>query len=176
MTCKRDPAMAIIDALSDALADAFTGTACPPLVGNVTDVRFFAGDGAPMAAVDTHLSQGCDAPFVWVRAMRRYRAEVFPNPTVDTNPCGCALIKVLAAEVGVGFCAVVDQEPTWQDYATEAAASMDAAWRIERSLENAASVLKAQTEGRQVGTDIIVPYGPEGGIIAWTGVMYASFD
>lgn len=173
--CRTDPAMEIVTALTAALTDVFTGETCPPLAGNVGTVRFFAGDGAPLAAWDSHASQGCDTPFVWVRAKARYRSKEFPAPTIDTNPCGCELIKVLAAEIGVGWCAVIDREPTWAEYATEAATSMDAAWRIEMALCRASKILKGDDEGRLVGTDTLSPYGPEGGVIAWTGVLYASY-
>lgn len=175
MACKPDPAMAIVDALTDALTDAFTGTTCPPLVGNVEIVRFFAGDGAPLAAWDSHVTQGCDVPFVWVRAMRRYLSHEFPAPAVDISPCLDGVIRVLAVEAGVGWCAAVDQTPSWDEYAAEAAASMDASRRIEIALKHAACALKAENDGVLVGRDALAPYGPEGGVIAWTGVLYASY-
>lgn len=175
MACKTDPALAITDALAAALTDSFTGTQCPPLVGNVEAVRFFAGDGAPLAAWDSHTSNaGCDAPFVWVRATSRYRSREFPAPTIDMNPCGDTT-RVLAVEIGVGWCAVIDQEPTWDQYAEEAATAMDAAWRMEMALCRASADLRLNDEGRLVGTDTLVPYGPEGGVIAWTGTLYASY-
>lgn len=177
MACKPDPAAAVIEAASVALHDAFTGTECPPLVGNVEVVRFFAGDAPPMAAWDSHAGKGCDTPFVWVRVMRRYRSGEFPNPTIDTSPCTNNLTKVMPIEMGVGWCAVVDQEPSWADYAAEAAQSLDVSRRLEIALCKAAAALKigVDGDGRLVGTDDIVPFGPEGGVIAWTAVLYASY-
>jgi hypothetical protein len=175
MACKEDPALVAVTQLTNALRDAFTGTECPPLVGNVGTVRFFAGDGAPLAAWDSHASQGCDTPFVWVRLVRRYLSHEFPAPAVSINPCLNSAIRVVAVEAGVGWCAVVDAEPTWAEYATEAAASMDASWRIEIALKRAACALKADDDGILVGRDTLAPYGPEGGVIAWTGVLYVSY-
>jgi hypothetical protein len=174
MPCRTDPALEVITAVTTALGDWFDPESeCPAKVGTTTNVRFFAGDGAPLAAWDSHASQGCDEPFVWVRAMRRYRSKNFPTPTLGANPCG--LTRVIAVEIGVGWCAVVDQEPKWADYATEAEVSMDTAWRIEEVLCRASKFLVRDDSERQVGTDTITPYGPEGGVIAWTGVIYASY-
>lgn len=169
-----DRAVEVIDTVTAAIAEFFAPREVNPAkVGTTTNVRFFAGDGAPLAAWDSHVSQGCDEPFVWVRAMRRYRTRQFPNPTPGMNPCG--LLKTIAVEIGVGWCAIVDQEPTWAQYAAEAEMSMDAAWRIEEALCVSAKRLTADDSERQVGTDTITPYGPEGGVIAWTGVLYASY-
>lgn len=175
MACRTDPAMEVIEAVIATMGEMFRGdAACPPKVGGTDSIRFFAGDGAPLAAWDSHVSQGCDEPFVWVRAMRRYRSRAFPAPTVDAGPCD--LPKVIAVEVGVGWCAVIDQEPRWSDYEREALLSMDAAWRIEEALCAAATVLRRGASQRMVGTDTLAPYGPEGGVIAWTGVLYASYS
>lgn len=170
-----DPVSDIINTVTRSLRGGFApDSACPPLGGGSTDIRFFAGDGAPLAAWDAHASGtdiGCAEPFLWVRAMRRYRSKVFPTPALDTGPC--ALTKVVAIEIGVGRCAVVDAEPSWEDYAREAEISLDDSWRIERVLCHIAGVLQKKTY--EVGTDTIAPYGPEGGIIAWTGVVYVGF-
>lgn len=169
-----DPAMEVVEAARAALLDWFKPEgAVPAKVGTSTNVRFFAGDGAPLAAWDSHATQGCEEPFIWVRMMRRYRSQTFPAPTINTNPCG--LPRVVPVELGVGWCAVVDQEPKWADYQREAEVSADVAWRLEEALCMAAGLLKADSSERQVGTDTLVPYGPEGGVIAWTAVLYASF-
>lgn len=173
--CQTDPAMASIAVLSESLMDAFSGDKCPPLVGHADVVRFFAGDGAPLAAWDSHASQGCESPFIWVRAMRRYTSSTFPSPTLNTSPCG-AQIRVVAIEAGVGFCAVIDQSPSWEQYSAEAAVSMDTAWRLEIALDNAACKLRYDAGGdRLTAVDSLVPYGPEGGVIAWTGVLYVNY-
>ncbi|AKF14284.1 hypothetical protein SEA_VINCENZO_22 [Mycobacterium phage Vincenzo] len=171
--CRTDPAMEVIGGVTTALAEFFRADqVCPPMVGATANIRFFAGDGAPLAAWDSHASQGCNEPFVWVRAMRRYQSQTFPNPTVATN---CKLLRVLPVEVGVAWCAVVDQEPKWSDYAHEAAVSMDTAWRLETALCAAATTLRNDDSERLVGTDIVNPYGPEGGVIAWIATLYASY-
>ncbi|AGT12923.1 hypothetical protein KAYACHO_19 [Mycobacterium phage KayaCho] len=177
--CRVDPAMEVIGAASAALASQFADhPQCPPLVGATENVRFLAGDGAPLAAWDSHAKggkRGCAEPFVWVRAMRRFRSATFPRETLDQNPC--SLPKVLAVELGVAWCAVIadrpDRAPKFEDLAREAEVSMDTAWRLENAMCAAAKTLTGQE--RQVGTDTVVPYGPEGGIIAWSGVIYASY-
>lgn len=173
MACKTDPALVVVEAVESALLDWFGDGACPPKVGVTANVRRFAGDGAPLAAWDSHASQGCEEPFVWVRTMRRYRSSTFPAPTINTSPCG--LPRVVAVELGVGWCAVVDQEPSWSEYATEADVSQDVSWRLEEALCMAARLISTEDGGRAVGTDTIAPYGPEGGVIAWTAVLYATF-
>lgn len=171
--CRTDPALEVVEAATLALLDWFNpDSVCPAKVGTTTDVRFFAGDGAPLAAWDSHASQSCDHPFVWVRMMRRYRSRQFPNPTIATD---CQLPRVVPVEVGVGWCAIVEEHPKWSTYAEEAAISADTAWRIEEALCQASGRLMHDDSGRAVGTDTIVPYGPEGGVIAWTGVLYASY-
>lgn len=174
MPCRTDPALEIVEAAEAALLDWFKpGGECPPKVGGTLDVRRFAGDGAPLAAWDSHASQSCDVPFVWVRLMRRYRSQTFPAPTINSSPCG--LPRVAQVELGIGWCAVVDQEPSWAEYAAEAEASQDTSWRLEEALCMASKLLTRDGAERAVGTDSLVPYGPEGGVIAWTGVLYASF-
>lgn len=176
MACRTDPAMPLIDEVSAAMHEMFRAdVACPPLVGGVKVVRFFAGDAPPLAAWDSHVSQGCEEPFVWVRAVRRYRSRTFPNPTVATE-CSDDYLRVIAIEVGVGFCAVTEQEPKWSEYQREAEISMDVGWRMELALCIASGQIKKKADVQQhVGLDTIVPYGPEGGVIAWTSQLYASY-
>lgn len=177
MACRTDPALNVIAAVSGALADQFADGPCPPMVGATENVRLFAGDGAPLAAWDSHASGGgCSEPFVWVRAMRRYRSKQFPTATIDTSPCG--LTRVISVELGVGWCAEVgepDRPPSWEAYEREAQVSMDTAWRLENAMCASTKRLTADAEGRLVGSDILVPYGPEGGVIAWSGVIYSSY-
>lgn len=172
MSCV-DPASAIIDAFMAAMREAFDPeSSCPPDGGGTTEVRLFAGDGAPLAAWDAHAQGGeCKYPFVWVRAMRRYRSNLFPAPVIDSSPC--SLPRVLAVEIGVGRCAVAEADPAWSAYATEAEISLDDSWRIETALCRVASQLAA--DNYLVGTDTINPYGPDGGVIAWTAVAYVQF-
>ena len=173
MPCAQtDPVLGVIDTVSAALLDAFTGEQCPPRVGQAPAVRFFAGDSAPLTAWDSHASQGC-TPFVWVRLMRHYLSTTFPTPSISTSPCGA--INVVAIELGVGWCAVIDEQPAWDQYQAEFLDSTDVRWRMGMAMCRAAAQLGKDVEGRQVGTDTLAPYGPEGGVIAWTGVMYVSY-
>lgn len=167
-----DPVTEIVTAYLQAMAEAFDpASSNPPVVGTTT-VRFFGGDGIPMAAWEAHASgTGCAEPFLWVRIVRRYRTELFPAPAIDTNSCG--LPRVMEFEIGVGRCAVVDLEPAWEDYAAEAAISLDDSWRIELALCRVGSLIRRL--GYTVGIGEIAPFGPEGGVVAWTGVSYVQF-
>ena len=171
MPCKTDPAAPVIDAVAEALLGWFApNEECPPAIGAVDIVRFLAGDGIPLSAWNS--VAGCDNPFAWVRVMSRYRSSTFPTPTTATNPCG--LPRVIAIEVGVAWCAVTDQEPRWDDWAAEAAKSLDTSWRLEEALCAASKKLDLAEEQRQVGTSTLTPYGPDGDAIGWTGIIYAS--
>lgn len=96
----------ILNALIAALKEAFApDSEYPPLDGGTEHVRLFAGDGIPLAAWNAHAgggdgdSEGCDHPFLWVRHVRRYRTQDFPNPFVGPAPCG--LPSAVAIDVGV---------------------------------------------------------------------------
>lgn len=165
----------ILNELISALREAFTpDSPQPPLGGGTTDVRLFAGDAIPLAAWNAHTDggHGCDKPFVWVRLVRRYRTQQFPAPYVGPAPCG--MPSAIAIEVGVGRCAVVDLEPCWEDYANEAEISIDDSWRIDLALCRAMNKIERAECGLSTAIDAVVPYGPEGGVIAWIGTAYVQ--
>lgn len=172
-----DGASCAINHLISALVEAFSSESSnPPDGGGISgpsDVRVFAGDGIPLAAWDSHSDGGdCRAPFIWVRQIRRYRTRAFPTPFVGPSPCGDPV--AVAFEVGVGRCAVVDAEPTWDQYATEAEVSMDDAWRIELALCRAASKATSDDCVTMTAIDAVVPYGPEGGVVAQVGTLFVQ--
>ncbi|UYP17714.1 hypothetical protein OED52_13640 [Rhodococcus sp. Z13] len=164
----------VINELITALREAFDpNSACPPLGGGTKHVRVFAGDAIPLSAWDAHRDgEGCDQPFVWVRLVRRYRTQQFPAPFVGPAPCG--LPKAVAIEIGVGRCAVVDTEPAWEDYANEAEISIDDSWRIDLALCRAMGRIERKECGTATAIDAVVPYGPEGGVIAQIGTAYVQ--
>jgi hypothetical protein len=164
----------ILNELIAALREAFDPNSThPPIGGGTTDVRLFAGDAIPLSAWDAHREgSDCSNPFLWVRLVRRYRTQQFPSPYVGPAPCGAA--AVIAVEIGVGRCAVVDAEPSWQDYADEAEVSIDDSWRIDLALCRAMGKVAQQECGLQTAIDSVVPYGPEGGVIAWIGTGYVQ--
>lgn len=169
-----DPAKAVLRHVVRAMGAAFSGTGNDaPLGGPVTAVRFFAGDAPPLAAWDAHHnSRGCDEGFAWVRLARRYRSRDFPAPVVDPSLCG--LPRVIAVEVGIARCAVVAEEPDWDDYDREAGVSLDDAYRLETALCWAGTEAVRCDEALQVALDAILPSGPDGGVVAWTGMLYAQ--
>ena len=175
MTDCTDPASEIVSAVMEALRAAFDpASECPPVGGGKDAVvRFFGGDGIPMAAWNAHTNdEGCDYPFLWVRVLRRYRTNNLPTPTIDTTACG--LSRAIALEMGVGRCATVEVDPTWQEYAAEAEISLDDSWRIEQALCYAGTLCRNKL-GYASATDQITPYGPEGGVVAWMGTIYVEF-
>ncbi|QGH80031.1 hypothetical protein SEA_NHAGOS_20 [Gordonia phage NHagos] len=170
-----DPVDAIVTAFTTALREAFApDSECPPVGGGTADVRLFAGDAIPLAAWNAHNDgDDCDHPFLWVRLMRRYRTNAFPSPGIANQNCDWP--RVVAVEIGVGRCAVVDLEPSWEDYEREAHTSIDDGWRIELALCRAKSIILNGNIGAAFGTDTINPYGPEGGVVAMTGIGYVQF-
>jgi hypothetical protein len=167
-----DTASEVINAFIVAMREAFDPeSVCPPDGGGSTDVRFFAGDAAPAAAWDAHADgAGCSQPFLWVRVVQRYRSKEFPAPMVVTD---CDLPRVMEVEVGVARCAVTDEQPTWEQYTDEANVSLDDSWRIEKALCRVRGLLNKNDY--RVGAGSITPYGPEGGLIAWSGVAFVQF-
>lgn len=155
----------------NALREVFSPASLdPPLGGGTDQVWFFAGDGTPLAAFDA-FSQGCDCaqPFVWARLVRRYRSETFPAPFV--GPTACQLPVVLQIEIGAARCALVG-DVELSAYEDEAEISLDDSWRIELALCRIVGRIKQGDCGEQAATDMVVPYGPEGGVRAWTGTAY----
>jgi hypothetical protein len=159
-----DPASEVINAVMNAMRAVFSPTAaCPPIGGGSTVVRFFAGEGAPISDVL------CDSPYLWVRLAARFRSNIFPEPAMNLNPCGST--EVITVEIGVARCALMDESPTDAQYAREAEISLDDSWRLGKVMCLTMGLLKNE---RQIGGDMIIPVGPEGGIIAWTSSIYIS--
>lgn len=146
---------------------------CPPVGGGSKDVRFFAWAGAPMAAWDAHTVNGesCDQPFLWVRLDMRYRTMSFPEETPNLGSCAGQPVVVL--EVGVGRCSTMEAQTDWGVVAREAEIGLDDSWRIERIM--CAATKRLGAKGFQVSTESILPYGPEGGISAWSGMIRVGF-
>ncbi|QNL30147.1 hypothetical protein SEA_MARIOKART_20 [Gordonia phage Mariokart] len=173
-----DATSEVIAAFTQAMREAFDPDSdCPPFGGGSTNVHLFAGDGIPLAAWNSHADgDDCEHPFLWVRLVRRYRSKAFPAPTIDPGPC--RLPVVLAVEIGVGRCAVVDLSPSWEDYTREAETSIDDGWRLDRAMCRAAALITRSRPpvGSGFATDAITPYGPEGGVVAMTGIAYVQID
>lgn len=166
-----DPATEVVAVAMGALREAFDPAGpCPPDGKGSTTVRFFASDGGLPFWDST-----CKEPFLWVRVQQRYRSTVgnFPSAFVADGSCGSSSIRVLALELGVARCSSHEANPTWAKLEKEAEISLDDSWRIEKALCGIVSRLRSKS--RAVGTDSIAPTGPEGGVMAWTGVAYVQF-
>lgn len=170
-----DSASDVVDAFITAMREVFDPTsACPPDGGGSTAVRFFAGDGDLPASLMPNAGSGDCDPLLWVRVAHRFRSRTteFPAAYVADTPC-TDLTRVLAVEVGVGRCSTMEAEPDWDLLATEAEVSLDDSWRIEKVLCAVSARLRSKT--RAVATDTVAPFGPSGGVIAWTGMAYVQF-
>lgn len=170
-----DPVSCVLNAVVCGMREAFSADSpAPPLGGGTSKVRVFAGDAAPLAAWDAHREDcDCNEPFLWVRLMRRYRTKAFPAPYVGPDPCASPVVA--AVEVGVGRCASTSLEGcSWETYADEAEVSLDDSWRVELALCRAAAIMKRGQCADLTATDAVIPYGPEGGVVAWIGTLYAQ--
>ncbi|NOR03698.1 hypothetical protein HGK72_26970 [Mycolicibacterium fortuitum] len=176
-----DPASDIVNVFITAMKAAFNpdDKVQPPLGGGATDVRFFASDGALPTAVwdpETGLNISCKSPFLWVRVDRRFRSrqQEFPAVYVGDKDCKAAdVVRGVAVEVGVARCSDMSAKPKWSVLEREAEISLDDSWRVEMALCMADAALSKTNHA--VATDTIAPLGPEGGLIAWTGMAYVSF-
>jgi hypothetical protein len=169
----------IINQVICAMREAFDpASSYPPLGGGSTTIRVFAGDATPLAAVDLHINDtGCGQdPFLWVRLARRFRSQSFPQPYVGAG--GCASQRVAAVEVGVARCAVIEtgDGPDWTALSEEAEVSLDDSGRIELALCRASALMTSKRCSDMQAVDAIVPYGPDGGVIAWIGTIYAAIS
>lgn len=146
---------------------------CPPIGGGSKDVRFFTWAGAPLAAWDAHTVNGenCAQPFLWVRLDMRYRTLSFPEETPNVGNCSGQPVIVL--EIGVGRCSTMEAETDWATIAREAEVSLDDSWRIEKIM--CAATNRLVDKGFQVSAESIIPYGPEGGVSAWSGMIRVGF-
>lgn len=170
-----DPVSCVINAAICAVREAFSPESpLPPVGGGTSKVRVFAGDAAPLAAWDAHREDcECGEPFLWVRLMRRYRTHSFPTPYVGPDPCPKPIVA--AIEIGVGRCAAMSMEGCdWTAYESEAEISLDDSWRVELALCRVIARLKKDGCSDTVATDAVIPYGPEGGVVAWIGTFYAQ--
>lgn len=168
-----DPVDPVIDHVTAALAEAFDPDSVhPPIGGGSTDVRLLAGDAIPLAMWNAHADGGCGEPFLWVRLARRYRSREFPDTAIAATPCGAP--RAVQVEIGVGRCAVLDPEPSWEQYAAEAEVSLDDSWRVELALCRAAALITGDHTGGSAAIDDVIPFGPEGGVLAWSGNLYVQ--
>jgi len=164
-TITLDPTVEILGVVMQALSDMYGPDTDFPPEEFVTVVHLVAGEGPAVAQIDPR----CESPFLWVRLMRRFRTESFPDAAVSPTPC--RLPRAVAIELGVGRCAVLEQEPSFDDFENEAVVSLEDSWRIECALSTAARRLG---EERAVAVDAVEPFGPEGGVIGWTAALYAA--
>lgn len=164
-----DTASDVIDQVRRSMMLAWDGdTDVPPTGQPVAQVYLVAGDAVPLAMWNAHNDGDCVNPFAWVRLARRYRSRQFPSQTLDSS---CTAPVVVELEAGVARCAVTGVDPDMSEYETEAEISLDDSWRMSLALCHAAGVVTSKDIATQTAIDNIIPYGPEGGVIAWVGQL-----
>lgn len=167
-----DPAAEIVSQFVTSLRLAFNpnDSVAPPTGGGSVNVWTFAGDGAlPDAAPCSR------EPFLWVRLDRRYRVRGrdFPAAYVGLIDCASSDIRrAVAIEIGVARCTTMDAKPNRTVLEDEATIGLDDSWRVDLALCMASDALTSI--GHAVATDTVAPVGPEGGLIAWTGMAYVQ--
>ncbi|MGI5216261.1 hypothetical protein [Nocardia sp. CA-290969] len=163
-----DTAIVVVGLMAEAMKRAFTnGQTTPPFGGGTDTVRFFAGDTMPLAVWNGYASGGnCGDPLAWVRVVRRFRTTQLPEERRDQKS-ECTETKALTVEAGIMRCAVTEPEPDWDALEKEALAALDDSVRIDQALVWAMADIEEKVA---LSTMIAAgePYGPEGGVIAWT--------
>jgi len=174
--CPTDPAHDVVTEVMKVVRAVFDpDSPCPPVGPGSTNVRFFTWAGAPLAAWDAHTAQkGCDEPFLWVRLDSRFRTDQFPRPVIVEGPCKG--LRAITLEIGVARCVSMEAQTDWDQLAREASIGIDDSWRVEHILCTASSILSSEPHNLTTAVDTVVPYGPEGGIAAWSGVLHVGFN
>jgi hypothetical protein len=172
-----DGASCVVDNVKSAVQQVFSPTSeFPPLGGGTEIVRLFANNTMPTEIIDLHVAEcECEYPFLWVRLLRRYRSENFPQPSVAPAMCG---VQVVEVEIGIARCAALRDPGScdWTDLEEEFEISMDDSWRIERALCLSVGLLKRSGCSDMVAMDAVVPHGPEGGVFGWVGTLYVNLS
>ena len=180
MSSPIDPARAILDEFVTAMGAAFNpnDAVATPKGGGTSNVRVFAGEGELPASLIVNTGSGeCVEPLVWVRLAQRYLARDTGFPDAFTGRLGCGEADVhpaLAVEVGVGRCSTMEDDPAWDTLADEADISLDDSYRLMLGVELAR--VRLQGWARAFAADTVAPFGPHGGVIAWTGMAYVSYE
>lgn len=176
-----DPASCVVTHFVCAMRDAFKpdrSDGNSPIGGGSDTVRIFGGEALPLAYFTAHTKHpkcGCNVPFLWVRAGRRYKTKVFPTPYVGDTACD--LPWALEIQIGVGRCAVIGLKTSWEDYEREADINLDdgnhLAWALCWARQLIANDRECEISGA-MAIDSITPIGPEGGIIAQAATAYVQ--
>lgn len=171
-----DRAINVIGYVIENLRQAYSENAVtPPLGGGSPHVRFFAGDTLPLAAWVGHRNDcSCNDPMLWVRVVRRFRSRDLPNEEAAILGAGCGAPRAITIEAGVMRCANTDAEPRWEDLEQEALVQLDDSYRVDAALCRAMQC--AEDDNKALSTALAAgePYGPEGGVIAWTQWAHAQ--
>jgi hypothetical protein len=169
-----DQASNVVNTVIAALLRAFNpnDAVMAPLGGGSETVHFVAGDVVALELWDAHTNQtDCDEPFLWVRMTRRYRFTHFP--TAETGEVNCTMPRAVSLEVGVGRCSQLSPEVDWSVMQTESEVSLDDSFRIELALCEAVRTLQ-KGQDRLVAIGEITPFGPEGGVVAWSATLHVK--
>lgn len=174
-----DAAEAVICALIDAMRAKFNPAApTPPRGGGSLHVRFLAGDAVPLGAWDAHAEGcGCGEPFLWVRLIQRYRTTVnnFPAPFIGAG--NCTTLRALEIEVGVARCAILTENGEAAEFTEldeEAMTQLDDSRRLDAAMCAAMKCATSSDAALRTAVGPVVPWGPQGGVVAQVGTVWAQ--
>lgn len=160
----------VVGTIIEAMRTQFTSDAATePLGGAVPTIEHRPGADV---ALDGLEYENC-AGIVWVNVLRMFRTTEWPQESDSMSACRGTLAVVV--QVGAARCvSTVDSSgfpPTPEDMERDALVGLDDAVRLERALCIAARWL----EQRGIGNGSVVgssePYGPAGGVLAWTKTL-----
>lgn len=150
----------------EQLRAVFCNEDAPPLGGTVAEIEHRPGSDV---ALDGLMDGNCPG-IVWVNCHRIYTTTEFPAETDNPRPCTgqtAAVIQIGAARC----CATVDDRgypPAAAQMEQDALVGLDDAHRLK------VAACKAIRQARDLDLiddavqSALEPYGPQGGILAWT--------
>ncbi len=151
------------------------GAAVPPLGGGTDLVNVLAGETVvppPWVGVDQdEVSCGDCGPYLWVRLVRRWRTDNFPQESANAK---CGSQRAITIEAGIARCHPLDGTP--EELEQLAAVQWDDSWRIDMAL--CAAMQDAERVAAAAATSLGTgePYGPDGLVIAWTQIAHAQLS
>lgn len=171
-----DAAVTVIGLTVTRLREFFSPTASVPPLGGGTDlVNILAGEivvPPPWVGVDQD-EVSCEkcGPYLWVRLVRRWRTDAFPQESVVGK---CSSQRAITIEAGIARCHPFNATP--EELEQEAAVQWDDSWRIDAAL--CAAMQDAERAAAAAATALGTgePYGPDGLVIAWTQIAHAQLS
>lgn len=175
-----DEAILVVNTFIAALLDAFNpaDSIQPPLGGGGAAVHFLSGEVVALELFDAQaIGSNCSDPFLWVRAVDRFRWRDFPAPYTGALAGDCEYPSAMTVEMGIARCTSLDASGStinWAKIGEEARIGLDDSWRIQLAL--CAAVPQLHKQSRLVAIRPVIPQGPAAGVQAWATVTTVSLS